>query len=281
MVTAEIAYDQLLSSAPEIIDAAAALLDEHPDRGAFEVAGSRATGRDHARRALLECARWPDDARKTAYDHAYWHVTAWPVVSSESPPASPPDLNTPAFEAIPAFDLNFKTLKDKAASIPERAVALCWVMHLAGDVHQPLHTAQLFSARAPNGDRMGLDEYVQDATGKPVTLHWYWDDSVNQSNDDQEIVRRARELQDRFPRGSLTELQTPTHAGDFGRWARQESYPLAVKYVYGPGLSYGSTAAEARAVPEDQAKQVASVAQRRATIAGYRIADLLRDALGK
>ena len=39
---------------------------------------------------------------------------------------------------------------------PERkAIALAWLFHLAGDIHQPLHTAQLFTVDYPHGDRGG------------------------------------------------------------------------------------------------------------------------------
>jgi S1/P1 Nuclease len=30
-----------------------------------------------------------------------------------------------------------------------RAIALTWLFHLVGDIHQPLHTAQLFTAEYP------------------------------------------------------------------------------------------------------------------------------------
>ena len=36
-----------------------------------------------------------------------------------------------------------------------KAIALAWLFHLVGDVHQPLHTAQLFTIDYPNGDRGG------------------------------------------------------------------------------------------------------------------------------
>ena len=37
----------------------------------------------------------------------------------------------------------------------ERAVAMCWVFHLIGDAHQPLHVTQLYSTQFPKGDRGG------------------------------------------------------------------------------------------------------------------------------
>jgi hypothetical protein len=40
---------------------------------------------------------------------------------------------------------------------PERrAIALAWLFHLVGDIHQPLHTAQLFTVDYPRRDRAGM-----------------------------------------------------------------------------------------------------------------------------
>src|SRR4029434_1867152 len=40
-------------------------------------------------------------------------------------------------------------LADRHAPLPQRAVALAWVVHLVGDIHQPLHAGQL-EARGGN-----------------------------------------------------------------------------------------------------------------------------------
>ena len=36
-----------------------------------------------------------------------------------------------------------------------KAIALAWLFHLVGDIHQPLHTGQLFTVEYPKGDRGG------------------------------------------------------------------------------------------------------------------------------
>src|SRR5262245_23338691 len=73
MVSAAIAYDDLAPADGAIIDKIAGIIPRHPDRGAFEVAIDRTTGRERALRLFMECARWPDDARGTTYDHPTWH----------------------------------------------------------------------------------------------------------------------------------------------------------------------------------------------------------------
>ena len=55
----------------------------------------------------------------------------------------------------------------------QRAIALAWLFHLVGDVHQPLHTAQLFTVDYPQGDRGGNEIClrVTQATIKPLGLN--------------------------------------------------------------------------------------------------------------
>jgi len=38
-----------------------------------------------------------------------------------------------------------------------KAIALAWLFHLVGDIHQSLHAAQLFTVDYPQGDR-GVNE---------------------------------------------------------------------------------------------------------------------------
>ena len=56
---------------------------------------------------------------------------------------------------------------------PERkAIALAWLFHLVGDIHQPLHTAQLFTVDYPKGDRGGNEICVRvTQAGQPMDLH--------------------------------------------------------------------------------------------------------------
>ena len=52
---------------------------------------------------------------------------------------------------------------------------MCWILHLVGDLHQPLHTVALFSAAYyPNGDRGGNSISVA-RDPEPTNLHAVWD----------------------------------------------------------------------------------------------------------
>ena len=72
---------------------------------------------------------------------------------------------------VTALDYNTQVLADAGRPMPERAVALCWVLHLMADIHQPLHAGSLFSAEVfKRGDRGGNG--VRTDAGN---LHARWD----------------------------------------------------------------------------------------------------------
>ena len=283
MVTAAIAYDEIQRLRPDLLAALEKMLDAHPDRGPFQVAIDRTTGAERARRLFLECARWPDDVRLTAHDHPTWHGTLWPVVAPDATAATRAKVaahgDHPSGEALPALALNYGVLADGRASQGARAEALCWVLHVTGDIHQPLHTAELFSATYPDGDLGGGRQFVRDPLGDgPIALHWLWDDAISRSGLAADADRRAKELEATHPRTAFKTLG-PFSPDRFAAWAREESYPLAVSVAYGAGLPTAPTEAAAPAVPDAKWRQVRREAEARVALAGYRMADVVIAAL--
>jgi len=279
MVTAAIAYDEIERTRPALLEALGGLLEAHPDRGPFQVAIDRSTGAERRRRMFLECARWPDDARLTAYDHPSWHSALSPVVAADADAATRTRATRhggPSGEALEAFALNYRVLSDSRAPAAERAVALCWVLHLVGDIHQPLHTAELFSSAYPDGDGGGARQYVKDpVTGEPIALHWLWDDSIHRSGLAAEADARGREIAARLPRASLRELGAPPGPQQFAAWAREESYPLAVAAAFGAGAPTSPSPQAAPPVPGPYWDEVRRISERRVALAGYRMAELV------
>lgn len=274
MVTAAIAYDQLATKDPAALKRLLALAAQHPDRGPFEVAVGRATGEERDRRLFMELARWPDDVRGGAQDHPTWHHALRPVSDQRNPPPKAPSPQS-AGAANEAFALNVKVASDPNAPASDRAMAIAWVFHIAGDIHQPLHTAQLFSSRFPNGDRGGGLQHVRDPkTGEPISLHWFWDDSVNRDGEPEKAEARARDLTQRYPRASFPELgKTPAEAEAFAAWG-EESYRLAAPLAYRSDLVSADSAAQAPNLPKAYVDDVTAQAERRLTLAGHRLADV-------
>lgn len=271
MVTAAIAYSEL-EERPEVLERAIALLEAHPDRGSFEVAIDRTTGTDRAKRLFYQCARWPDDARGTPYDHPTWHYAARPVVRPDVPERPEDRIEGQAMEA---FALNARVLGDSRAALASRAVALCWVMHLVGDIHQPLHAAQLFSREHPHGDELGSRQFVREApTADPITLHWFWDDRVHRSGVQASVEARADALR-RVAEGS----SNPARAGEFPRWA-EESYRAAAALAYRADLATAARDLEAPVPGAAYIAEATALSERRLALAGHRLADVLIEALG-
>src|SRR5207237_9808740 len=69
-------------------------------------------------------------------------------------------------------------LKDASTSGDKKAIDLCWVEHLVGDIHQPLHAATHYSPAFPKGDSGGNNDMVLRDPPYPdskANLHFVWD----------------------------------------------------------------------------------------------------------
>jgi len=277
MVSAAIAYREVMRTDPAAVTRILAIMAAHPEPAPFEVAIGRTTGEARAQRIFLEMARWSDDTRGSHYDHPTWHYLLRPLVDPATPPPSPPWYATSG-NAVEALALNIAIARNPRASDRDRAVALCWIFHIVGDVHQPLHAAELFSRALPQGDFGGDRIYLIDPeSGAPVKLHWYWDDAVSQLAEPDAALARADELISRFPRSAFSaELK-----GDIGRppdvavWS-QESFEVARTLglrADGPRALSPETAL--RPSPAYAAARKAA-AEQRLTLSGYRLAEVIR-----
>jgi S1/P1 Nuclease len=102
----------------------------------------------------------------------------------------------------------------KNNSDPQRkAIALAWLFHLVGDIHQPLHTAQLFTVEYPQGDRGGNEICIRvTQAGQPMDLRRFWDGVITSSSNLTRLRNEATALRNRqkFQRSQLRELATLT-----------------------------------------------------------------------
>ena len=165
-----------------------------------------------------------------------------------------------------------------------KAIALAWLFHLVGDIHQPLHTAQLFTVEYPNGDRGGNEICVRvTQAGQPMDLHRFWDGVITSSQNLTRLRNEATSLRNRqeFQRSQLTELAST----DFESWAK-ESFEIATKIAYRNGGGLGvrrggnkdcAMVAAAPVLPVGYVVSASRIADRRMILAG---AGLLTHLLG-
>lgn len=162
--------------------------------------------------------------------------------------------------------------------VETRAVSLCWMFHLIGDVHQPLHAVALFSKTYPKGDRGGTLQYIRArANAKPMSLHQLWDGLVIGSERFSTVKRDATSLKNNpnFVRSKLAELGDR----DPKVWAENESAPLARKYAYLNGklkTSKEESDTNAPILQDEYLIEAKAIAERRMALAAYRLVDHLR-----
>src|SRR5262249_37834984 len=156
------------------------------------------------------------------YHHGSWHYINYPLVFEDGVSAREPE----AENIVSAFERNSAQGAAAGVSNPDKAIALCWLFHLVGDVHQPLHTTALFSREFPDGDRGGnLFKVVAGEGGRIVDLHYFWDGLVTGSEDYRQAKNLAAEIRNNpaLTRERLAEFKDAS----FVDWARKESFTMA------------------------------------------------------
>lgn len=267
MVTAAIAYEELKRRDPQALALIMRLAAAHPDRGAFEVAVGRTEGEEADRRRFLQLARWPDDARGTLHDHPTWHYRVRPVVEDG---VVAPDGESGAGEE--ALILAIRVAGDARAMPAERATALAWILHIVADLHQPLHAAERYARDWPQGDHAGSKVFVRDPIGgKPISLHWLWDDSVSRDGTLEAAFAKASTLTARHPRTAFAQ-QLDAYAPR--QWL-DESYKMATTLAYRADAPRAITPDAAQTISPAYYAAVERAAAERVVLSGYRLADLL------
>lgn len=119
---------------------------------------------------LVEASTWPDEMRSDPA--AFWQKTATPWHYVTVPPGqthahvgAPPEGD--AASALKRFAA---TLRDPKASLEDKRLALRFIVHVVGDLHQPLHAGK-------PGDRGGNDVKVS-FFGDETNLHSVWDSGL-------------------------------------------------------------------------------------------------------
>ena len=191
--------------------------------------------------AFLMAALWPDMVRPakhgerpkpksiTKYD-LYPHAIGYPfMLSHDTNRVSMENFFIAKPDAEMVLSNSFLTLKDVKASAQDRAVSLAWALHLCGDLHQPLHAANLVTKAHPGGDSLGGHHMVQ-AEGKLISLHSFWDQlpGINPS------YKTAAALADQLmssPELKPEKLKELSDDKTIASWV-QESFHLAVDFAY-------------------------------------------------
>ena len=242
MTVALIAYRQLDDAQKQEV---AAILRQHPHFRLYLTAHVP-DGVNADEWAFLKAATWPDFVRPsrpgspgeifkgpeiTHYHQGPWHYVDIPWV----PWFDKDKINATTLPArvepniLTALDGVMKDLRSADKSAEGKAVALAWLEHLCGDLHQPLHACTEFSSQYPAGDKGGNEEAVR-AGGMVMRLHAFWDDALGTSDAFDAIAFNADRIlnQPFLAKEKLSDLAKDM---TFSSWA-QESYRWAIAIAY-------------------------------------------------
>ena len=226
------------------------ILQQHPryqQDFADQMPASIARGSEDVRFTWLlgQAAFWPDitrglpDTERERYNRANWHYIdgAWlrdraqvqgntyigvaPFDDITGKNARDIRSEANADNVMTALDYNTTLLANSQALLPQRAVALCWVLHLVGDIHQPLHTGSLYSTnRFTTGDRGGNGIKTDERN-----LHARWDRALSSEGVIQNAEAILRQHSKTLERMGQQDYK------DWSLWM-QESRALLLNTIY-------------------------------------------------
>ena len=241
---------------------------------------------------MAVASTWADDIRKEDRT-GRWHYMDIPLGLKKGDPEAYCEPIGPSLNGgdrpgciLSALRSSVNILQSDKESEDEKARALRFLIHLVGDLHQPLHTTS-------NNDQGGNCTSVQFLSNPKITnLHSVWDGMI--VNEDLATSRRAlaqmaADLDQQYESKSARWIEQGPR---FAKWA-WEGHLLAQKLVYGqlepklpvepdPPRLNCKVEAEASGTPRVRigpayVSTATRVIEEQLAKAGYRLAEILND----
>lgn len=287
MIVTAVAYDQLSPAERAKLDG---ILLEHPKYNAWRETYPvpPPDGVPLGKFIAMLASLYPDDIRNHDDPDTFteWHYIDYPLIPPDFPMKLSPTPGDDILTGIAKSRRAVLKLVDQYTT-RSRAKMLSYLLHLVGDIHQPLHCETLFdeNLHEPDGDRGGNNVWVRPSTGTAIKLHAYWDQQFGtggalfQPRPPALVVSAAKlatELAKKYPRTAFPNIVTHYTPES---WSL-ESRELAINDVWlRHGLKYGLTEQEAPALPEGYEAKAHALAEKQVTLGGHRLADQLHEVL--
>ena len=290
MAVAYLAYQELSQPVKDRIDV---LLRLNPSYNKWRASlPSSVSEADKRMLIFMIAATWPDQIKKdhTYHDdgppggnipdgatsrqnigyqdhlrHKYWHFVDLPLVQ-DGTKLTKKQKKVPSPNALTQIKAFRAVL---ASNRPDalKSYDLVWLLHLVGDVHQPLHCAQRFGKTQPTGDAGGNFVKLCAAPCKDE-LHAFWDGLPGDNSSPFFAVNVGKTMP--AADSSLAGI------ADAAVWI-DESFKLASEDVYvNPPIGLG---AGPFTITDDYRKNALEIARARVALGGARLANILKDEL--
>lgn len=156
------------------------------------------------------------------------------------------------------------------------------MIHIIGDIHQPLHTSTLFSELFPDGDMGGNKFEIVYLKKKSLSnLHSFWDSTSHlygeikvplTESTYERLQGYAEEITTEFSRDAVS-AELKKHS-DFDGWVIEGGEKALSSAYENQELKSGDT------ITDEYLEQSQKMVQRQIALGGYRLADWLVTVLG-
>ncbi len=212
--------------------------------------------------SLAQAAVWLDWLHcKVAWCqyYRYYHYIDYPY-SIDGTPGLPPRHENALFAIRHAQAV----LKNPLSSMSDKGLQLRVLMHVIGDIHQPLRTVSLFSHQFPQGDQGG-NRFMLGRNRVAPQLHAYWDRGGGSLTRHSSLTKRAARILKHYPcRRGKQPLDPEAWAKESNQIARETAY--AISPLQSPSHAYQ--------------RETVKWCEQRMAMAGCRLSRALVDVLG-
>lgn len=192
--------------------------------------------------------------------HKYWHFIDVPFSPDNTALGLVPYPNVETETAV------FRQTLSSKATLTLKSYDMVWLLHLVGDIHQPLHCTSRFTSSEPQGDSGGNDVKFCSAGSQSCTgnLHAFWDGVLGPSSG---TPQQAAAVAAALPPVTVSDNDLDVHT-----WI-DESFALAQSAAYAnPPVGNGAGPYH---YDQSYADNALAVAQKRVAQAGLRLANIL------
>jgi hypothetical protein len=282
-ITAYIAWQQMT---PEVRERVLHLLRSAPEDAQLSTFympyGSRSE-EARKREFFMIAATWADiikdrdfPVRNEKYNHSNWHYhdTLW--MEKNGKVIYLPDTGEGGQLMLKLADFD-KVIRGPSSDA-DKAIAVAWLEHLIGDLHQPLHTTgHALGADDKKGDQGGnLFSLTPKGAREKMNLHFFWDTIIGQNIPNKSDLCEydylepiAQDIMKAFP---FSSVESRLARDKYDVWEK-ESVDIATTEVYKGVKRYE--------LPSDGYKKKAlRIGEERMALGGYRLGELFNEVFG-
>jgi hypothetical protein len=231
---------------------------------------------DPAVGTFVESATWPDDIKNFGMNFFNkWHFIDRPLDDPDVASAHE-EFDSEKEDLLYGMNQSISILTNTSTPhfVYEKIMMLRLLIHLIGDLHQPLHASTHYSKEDPKGD-IGGNKLIVEWKGRKMNLHKFWDSGAGElpepsrpltSEGKEQLDKIAKELMGKWPRSKVKDYLDVTN---FEKWTYQMFFE-AKQFIYQPLIDEHTTI-----IKPGYQEQAWNLIGQNLALAGYRLRDLL------